>query len=129
MRRTILGAAVAALTPILLASPALAGPRDVTITARAPAPDQLQERVSYADLNLAAVQGQRSLQRRVRRATATVCAPLFSGGADIDYERCRDYAWDGAVPQMAQAFRRAEEIALAGRSSIPPVAIAVVTAR
>lgn len=129
MRRTILGAALAALTTIVFVSPASASPRDVTITARAPYPDQLQERVSYADLNLAASEGQRSLQRRVRRATAKVCAPLFSGGPDIDFNQCRDYAWDGAEPQMAQAFQRATEIALNGRSSIPPVAIAVVAGR
>jgi UrcA family protein len=127
MRRTILGAAVAALTPILLVSPASAGPRDVTVTARAPDPDQLQRRVSYRDLNLAAADGQRTLHQRVRRATAFVCNPLFSGGSfDRDYYNCRDNAWDGAEPQMALAIQRAKEIALAGSSSIPPVAIAVV---
>jgi UrcA family protein len=127
MRLIILGAAVAALTPILLVSPASANPRDVTITARAADAEQLQKRVSYRDLNLAVSEGQRTLHHRVRRATAFVCAPLFSGGSyDRDYHDCRDYAWNGAKPQMTQAIRRAEEIALAGRSSIPPVAIAVV---
>jgi UrcA family protein len=100
MRLITLGAAVAALTPILLVSPASAGPRDVTITARAADADQLQKRVSYRDLNLAVSEGQRTLHQRVRRATAEVCAPLFNG-SNFD----RSYR----LPQLCLGRRRAAD--------------------
>jgi hypothetical protein len=44
------------------------------------------------------------------------------------YRVCSDEAWDGALPQMAQAIARAEEIALTGKSSIAATAITIKVA-
>lgn len=81
-------------------------------------------RVSYRDLNLASAKGERRLNRRVASAAQTVCEPYFS---DFERTSCQDYAWTGARPQIAMAVQRAKEIAMTGTSSIPLVAIAIVT--
>lgn len=121
-RKIALLAAMSALT--VAAAPA-AGAKDLTVTAQRAAEDRLVERVSYRDLNLVAAAGQRTLERRVRKAAHNVCAPLFSGGADLDYFGCRNLAWDGAEPQIARAIERAHQIAATGRSDLPDVAIAI----
>jgi UrcA family protein len=119
-----LGAASAALAMSLCATAAVAADR-VTVTAKPT--DFLEERVSYADLNLAVAPGQRVLQQRVRKAAHTVCQPHQLGDLfGFDYRHCRNQALEKVKPQMDLAFRRAMEIATRGSSSIPPVAIAVV---
>lgn len=121
-----LGLAILAATSAVLAvsSPA-ASAKDLTVTGQRPSEDHLVERVSYRDLNLAAVPGQRTLERRVRKATHTVCAPLYTGGPDLNYSDCRSLAWAGAKPQMALAIERAQQIAANGRSDLPEVAISI----
>jgi len=85
------------------------------------------ERVSYADLNLASVAGERKLHRRVDNAVKRVC--LFRDGTvglpSNGYNLCADGAWDGATPQIAQAIQRAKDIALTGKSSIAAAAITI----
>ena len=86
-------------------------------------------RVTYDDLNLAAVRGEQTLQRRVRGAARQVCAPNDDHSVNRPISRCVSGAWNGALPQIDLAVRRAREIASTGRSSIPVVAIGVVGAR
>jgi UrcA family protein len=88
----------------------------------------LSTKVSYADLNLASLPGERTLARRVGGAARAVCEPDGANTNDRDFSLCIDYAWTGAKPQIALAVQRAREIAMTGTSSIPMVAIAV-TAR
>jgi UrcA family protein len=84
-------------------------------------------RVSYADLNLAAVPDQRILNRRVGGAARDVCGPNDAASlSDHGFADCVSGAWSGARPQIAMAIQRASEIAQTGTSSIPMVAIAIV---
>lgn len=84
--------------------------------------------VSYRDLNLASMEGERTLNRRVGGAARFVCEPGAAAINDRDFSDCISYAWKGAKPQIALAVQRARELAMTGTSSIPLVAIAV-TAR
>lgn len=88
----------------------------------------LSKAVSYRDLNLASLAGERTLNRRVGGAARAVCEPGHSSTNDRDFSDCIAYAWGGAKPQIALAVQRAREMAMTGTSSIPMVAIAV-TAR
>ena len=85
------------------------------------------ERVSYADLDLATVPGERRLNSRVSGAVKRVC--LYRDGTRglqwTSYNICAAGAWDGATPQIAQAVQRAREIALTGKSSIAAAAITI----
>jgi UrcA family protein len=89
--------------------------------------DVRTERVSYADLNLAASAGERKLVRRVSDAVKRVC--LYRDGTiglqSNGYTICADGAWDGANPQIAQAVQRAKDIAMTGKSSIAAAAITI----
>ncbi|WP_294172290.1 UrcA family protein [uncultured Sphingomonas sp.] len=87
--------------------------------------DQITERVSHRDLNLANASGQKRLTSRVRSAVGMVCAPLDFTGLRTQRQACRSVAWQGAKPQMARAIARAEQLAASGTTSLPEVAIAV----
>lgn len=88
--------------------------------------DQLSRRVAYRDLDLAATRDQQRLGRRVRAAVGQVCAPLDGTNWRSRQQECRSVAWHGAEPQMALAIERARQLAAAGRTAIPEVAITVV---
>ena len=88
--------------------------------------DYVERRVSYADLNLAAAPGERTLNRRVGAAVANLCNEAVGGNSPaLDYTRCSNGAWDGARPQITLAIRRAHEIAANGTSLIAAVAITI----
>lgn len=80
-------------------------------------------RVSYRDLNLASIPGERTLNRRVGRAADFVCRGHYDF---LEQTSCESYAWNGARPQIALAVKRARELAMTGTTSIPLVAIAIV---
>lgn len=83
----------------------------------------LSVRVSYRDLNLASMQGERTLNRRVGGAAQFVCEGHYEM---IAQSSCISYAWKGARPQIALAVQRARELALNGTTSIPLVAISII---
>jgi UrcA family protein len=106
------------------AGAAVAQPPARTATVIGQRPDDgLSVRVSYRDLNLASLQGEKTLNRRVGGAAEFVCEPHFDS---MDRTACVSYAWRGARPQIAQAIQRARELASTGTTSIPLVAIAIV---
>ena len=112
------------------ASPALGktGP----IVVQAP-PDVVVRHVSYADLNLAAPAGERTLVGRVRTAVNDLCGET-TGGSDGSWmkqrtvDRCNNAGWDQARPQISLAVQRAREIAMTGRSSIVAAALTISVA-
>lgn len=91
--------------------------------------DERSARVAYDDLNLAALRGEQTLHRRVKGAARSVCAPNDDHSVNRPFTQCVATAWNGALPQIDLAVRRAREIAANGKSSIPVVAIGVVAAR
>ena len=123
-----LSAASAALALSVLATSTLAFAKPVTVYAPIDE-DRLTERVSYADLNLASTAGQRTLNFRVERASSNVCQPFAGRGLAewMDFRACRTEALDGAKPQVDLAIQRAMQIAANGTSTIPPVAISIVS--
>jgi UrcA family protein len=86
--------------------------------------------ISYADLNLASVAGERALNYRVGSAVSDLCLEA-TGGNDgspnfkHSMKRCSSFAWNEAQPQMDRAVQRAREIASAGSSSIAAVALTI----
>ena len=110
-----------------LTGPASAGQDRPVVVYAEPQQGVRTERVTYADLDLAARRDQRRLRQRVAGAVQRVC--LFehgrSGLQDSGYYRCSGQAWEGADPQIALAVTRAQEIALNGHSDIPATAIAI----
>lgn len=119
-----------AITAVLMlgtASVAIARPAHNKITVVAPTvdPDALTTRVSYADLNLASVAGEKILNRRVGSAVHTVCAPMDNALFRFEHSACTSIAWNGARPQMSLAVARAREIAATGSSTIAAVAITI----
>ncbi len=109
------------------ASAALAQNRPVTVTGTRSDEDRLSVHVRHSDLNLVSAAGERTLNRRVGSATRKVCMPLDLGGAPGKriVSSCKEFAWNGARPQIASAVLRAREIAATGTSAIPAVAIAI----
>jgi UrcA family protein len=106
---------------------AAATAKEVTVIKEVPPEEQVAaERVPYADLNLASAAGERTLVTRVRGAIRRVCGPHMD---THPYINCRGYAWRDAKPQIERAVARAHELASSGTSSIPPVAIVIVTPR
>lgn len=91
-------------------------------------PDDLTptRRVSYADLDLASLAGEKTLYHRVSGAVSDVCIDAVGASStSITNQSCRKFAWNGAEPQMKRAIDRAREIAANGFSTIAPVAIMI----
>jgi UrcA family protein len=99
--------------------------QDIKVVSHRPVSDEVMtERVAYADLDLTKSRGVKKLNARVSGAVSRVCF----GFDYIDSEtkaNCREYAWNGAKPQIERAITRAQEIAANGVSSIAPVAIVI----
>lgn len=111
-------------TLVMLAPPAAAKGKPIVVEA-APE-DVLTERVSFADLNLASVEGRQTLNRRVGSAVKSVCIDSIGDTSNVYAgHACRNYAWAGARPQIDRAVQRAREIAAVGFSSIPVTAIRI----
>jgi UrcA family protein len=122
-------AAAAAITAgglVFMAHPA-AGKPPILVTAPNPA-DVVTRHIGYADLNLASVAGERTLNRRVGGAVNSLCLEVI-GGNDTSMEsmaaeyHCATSTWTQARPQIAQAVQRARDIASTGSSSLAAAAI------
>lgn len=106
--------------------------RTAPIVVRA-SPDVVTRHVSYADLNLAAPAGERTLVGRVRTAVGSLCGEI-TGGSDGSWmgqrtvDRCADSGWAQARPQISLAVQRARDIAMTGRSSIAAAALTISVA-
>lgn len=117
--------AITAMGLVAVATPASAKQgKPVIVSARVS--DLPTRRVSYADLNLATLDGEKTLNRRVAGAVRSVCeestGPLPGFYAN---SRCRRFAWSGAKPQIARAIERSRQIAATGTSNIAAVAITI----
>ena len=113
--------AVTAAGLIAMTPAASAQERPVVVVAPTDIPTR---RVSYVDLNLATSSGEKMLNHRVGNAVRSVCKESTGNTLDLyGTIACRDFAWDGARPQMKRAVRRAQEIAATGSSSIAVAAI------
>ena len=124
---SILFSSIAALAigaSALLTVPADARTAPVVVTARDS--DLPTRRVSYADLNLARQDGQRTLNLRVGAAISDVCGDSGLYTLGFRNVECRSTAWAGAKPQVANAIQRATDIAATGHSALPVAAITIV---
>ena len=103
-------AAVAA-TALFSAAPAQAQTEPVIVTAPR-ASDMPRWWVSYRDLNLTFAPHRVTLMRRVRYAVNMVCQErdMRAGRSLTEYSHyitCRNYAWNGARPQVVAAINQA----------------------
>ena len=84
-------------------------------------------RVTYADLNLASLPGQRTLEHRIVRAARVVC--VYDDGKDVDLaietNACRNDAVASAQPAYAAAVNAARR----GSVTVMGAASLIVTAR
>jgi len=112
---------------MVLAPPAFGRNAPVYVVGRE---DVVTRHISYADLNLASVAGERTLNRRVGTAVNGLCLDA-TGGNDgsttfkYSMARCSGHAWGDARPQIAAAVQRAREIASTGSSSISATALTI----
>ena len=120
--------AITASGVFLIASPSSAKERPVIVEGQ-PVEDVVTRRVDYADLNLASAGGKKLLFRRVSRAVVGVCNDANPGAQRVDMAMCRDMSWDGARPQIAAAFDRAQELASRGGSPVLAGAISITAVR
>lgn len=95
--------------------------RRITVTATLPDPEAPRATVAVSDLNLASVEGEKTLNRRVDLAVSSVCGQ--SERSRFDEMNCRGFAWNGVRPQIANAVQRAHDIAATGTSAIAAAAI------
>lgn len=118
---------VAAAGLLVAAAPASSKGAPVFVTAPH---DVVTRHVSYADLNLASIAGERALDRRVGTAVGSLCNEA-TGGNDggtrykLSMIRCNGEAWDSARPQIDRAVQRARDIAATGSSSISAAALVI----
>jgi UrcA family protein len=91
----------------------------------------MERRIDYADLNLAAVAGQQSLNRRISYAVTSLCNEAVSNSTNtsLEYRDCQSEAWRGARAQISLAVQRAQEIAATGSSTIAVAAITIAVPR
>ena len=100
-------------------------PRALVVTIQ---PQNVAERrINYADLNLASVPGERSLDRRISYAVTSLCNEAVSNSTNtsFDYRDCESEAWRGARPQVSLAVQRAHDIAATGSSTIGAAVITI----
>ena len=123
--------AAAALTTlsVVVVTPAQAKSQPVTVTAHR-AGDLPTQRVSYADLNLASASDQDILERRVGSAVKIVCLERDQRAEKTltsftHFVACRNFAWDGARPQLAAAIDRARGLALNGNGAVAVGSLAI----
>ena len=95
---------VTSVTLALSAGPATARER-IVITSPELEPSTRVQRVGYGDLDLATLQGERSLARRVGGAVQEVC--FHDGEHPFMVNVCKRTSWEDAAPQMASAIQRA----------------------
>jgi len=93
-----------------------------------PSSDTITRRVSYRDLNLASLSGEATLERRVGTTIHSICNELIASHS-VDTRSCRNVAWRGARPQVAQAVLRAQQIASTGQSLIAMSSITLTFAK
>ena len=116
---------------MLVAPPAYGKERPVIVVAN---PDILTRHISFADLNLASLSGERTLNSRVVGAINGLCSEA-TGGEDGSFmttlanRKCSNSAWSQARPQIAQATQRARDIAFTGVSPIAAAAITIDLAK
>jgi len=116
---------------MLVAPPAYGKERPVIVVAN---PDILTRHISFADLNLASLSGERTLNSRVVGAINGLCSEA-TGGEDGNFmstlanRKCSNSAWSLARPQIAQATKRARDIAFTGVSPIAASAITIDLAK
>lgn len=116
---------VTATALFLMAPPTSAAP----IIVAAPA-DVVTRHITYADLDLASLPGERTLNRRVDAAVSSLCTEAV-GEADGSFtgkyaaHRCNDSAWHQARPQISRAVQRARDLASTGTSNIAAATIMV----
>ena len=82
---------------------------------------ELQRRVSYADLNLAASPAQRVLHRRIFHTSGELC---FDLNGDFQFDSCRYDAVRSTDGQVAAAIERAKR-QMAGLPVGPAVSISI----
>ena len=113
-----------ALIALAPASAFAANQRTVLVTA--PHRDDLFVRhISYKDLNLASLDGQKTLVGRVRGAVNDLCSDVGYESWEPGFNRCSHMINRAARPQIEAAFARASQIALTGSSTIPEVDLAL----
>ena len=114
---------------LVVVAPVHAKSERMVVTAQR-ASDLPTQRVSYRDLNLASAADQVTLERRVGYAVKQVCQERNLLGekslaAFSHYVACRDFAWDGARPQIATAVDRARALALNGNGAVAVGSVAI----
>ena len=109
------------------AGPAFAGQSQPVVVYAEPVEGVRTLHVSYADLDLATLKGERQLNARVSGALEDVCLFGVDGPRlqSSGYYQCAGDAWMKAKPQMDRAIARAKDIALNGKSSIAATAITI----
>jgi len=121
------GTLAVALAGFAAATPAVGKEPAVVVVAN---PDLLTRRITYADLNLASLPGQASLNRRVAYAVSSLCHEATDGPRSLyslANRLCGESAWKQARPQISAAVDRAGDLALTGTSPIAAAAgIAIV---
>jgi len=119
---------VASAAIATVANPAEARKGPVVVTG--PSSDTVTRRVSYRDLNLASLPDQKILNKRVRGAVSGVCYEAPGPSPNFHSQMaCRDEAWRGARPQIANAVLRAQQIAATGQSLIAVSAITLTLSK
>ena len=91
---------------LLIATTSAAQPQDEVIIEKHIAP--MTRYVSFADLSLATKQDQKVLYHRVGDAVQQVCPDVDDDGYGYDTQGCKDFAWDGARPQMRRVINSAK---------------------
>jgi len=78
------------------------------VVVTAPRENPLVEQVPFGDLSLTLSHDRNVLYRRVGLAVNRVCPDLDEDGFFYDTQGCKDFAWDGARPQMSAAIKAAK---------------------
>jgi UrcA family protein len=127
VRAISLCAAIAAVSGgLFLAAPPAFGRSGPILVTAAPPEEIVVRHVSYADLNLAAEAGLRTLNRRVDVAVTDLCADA-NGGNDgstkfkYSMKKCSNVAWNDARPQIM----RAVQLASSGQTAITAAALTI----
>jgi UrcA family protein len=120
-------ATVIAAVELLLLTPPAHGRSPIVVSAPAAV---VTRHVSYADLNLASVDGEKRLEHRVSFAIYDLCDEATGGRngtmtVNLSIGQCGRTAWSQARPQIVRAVARAYEIVRTGTSNLAATAVAI----
>jgi UrcA family protein len=128
--KVIAAVSAAAVACALVPSPTLAGTEPAASSPNIRVLKNTAPRVSFADLDLTSLPGQKMLVQRVKGAVRVACKDVLVQPADpLTDAHCRAATWSNTRPQVNRAIAKSHQLASLGHTRVALAAISVSVAQ